>query len=63
MACSCAGVYGPVANRIPETLGTVGIESDVMITGGVAKNTAIIKQLADKTRLGITVLLRTQIVA
>jgi activator of 2-hydroxyglutaryl-CoA dehydratase len=55
MACSCAGVYGPVANRIPETLGTVGIESDVMITDGVAKNAAIIKQLADKTGLGITV--------
>lgn len=57
-----AGVHRSVTDRILETLGTVGIKSDVMATGGVAKNLAIIKELENKIGLGIIVITEPQVV-
>lgn len=57
-----AGVHRAVAGRILETLGTVGIKSDVVATGGVAKNAAVIKELEDKTGFSIVVPPEPQIV-
>ena len=57
-----AGVHRAVAGRILETLGTVGIKSDVMATGGVAKNAAVVKELEDKTGYSIIVPPEPQIV-
>jgi len=56
------GVHRAVAGRILETLGTVGIKSDVMATGGVAKNAAVVKELEDKTGFSIIVPPEPQIV-
>lgn len=57
-----AGLHKAVAGRILEMLGTAGIKSDVMVTGGVAKNVAIIRELEDRIRLSITVPREPQIV-
>ncbi len=49
-----AGLHKAVADRILEIAGRVGVSGDVVVTGGVAKNTAIIKEL--KQRLGGNIL-------
>ena len=50
-----AGLHKAVAGRILEMLGTVGIKSDTIVTGGVAKNAAIVKELESKTGFSIIV--------
>jgi len=50
-----AGLHKAVAGRILEILGTVGIKSDTVVTGGVAKNVAIVKELESKIGLSIIV--------
>ena len=50
------------ADRILEILGRVGIKSDVVVTGGVAKNVAIIKELEKKIGFSIIVPPEPQIV-
>ena len=50
-----AGLHKAIASRILEMSGTVGIKSEVVVTGGVAKNVAIIKEIEDRTGLSITV--------
>lgn len=50
-----AGVHKAVAGRILEILGRVRIKSDVVVTGGVAKNMAIIKELERETELSMIV--------
>ena len=57
-----AGVHKAVASRILETLGTVRTKRDMMATGGVARNVAIVKELEDKSRLNIIVPPEPQIV-
>jgi len=57
-----AGVHKAVADRIMEMVGNMGLKSDVVATGGVAKNKAIVKELESKTRLSITVPPEPQIV-
>lgn len=57
-----AGVHKAVADRIMEMVGNMGLKSDVVTTGGVAKNKAIVKELESKTRLSITVPPEPQIV-
>jgi len=57
-----AGVHKAVASRILETLGKVGIKSDVVATGGVAKNKAVVRELEGQIRLGITVPAEPQLV-
>ncbi len=57
-----AGLHKAVAGRILEILGKVGIKSDVVVTGGVAKNVAIIKELESKIGLSIIMPLEPQIV-
>ena len=57
-----AGLHRAVAGRILEMLGTSGIKSDVIATGGVARNAAIIRELENRIRLGITVPQEPQIV-
>jgi len=56
------GVHRAVASRILETLGTIGIKGDVMATGGVAKNAAIVRELEAKIGLSIIVPPEPQIV-
>lgn len=50
-----AGLHKAVADRILEIASKVRVSRDVVLTGGVAKNRAIIRELED--RLGIEVLL------
>ncbi len=50
-----AGLHKAVAGKILEILGKVGIKSDVVVTGGVAKNMAIIKEVESKTGLNLIV--------
>jgi len=57
-----AGLHRAVAGRILEMLGTTGIKGDVVVTGGVARNAAIIKELEKKTRLSTIVPPEPQIV-
>jgi len=57
-----AGLHKAVAGRIMEILGKVGIRSDVVVTGGVARNAAIIKELESKIGLSIVVPPEPQVV-
>jgi predicted CoA-substrate-specific enzyme activase len=57
-----AGLHKAVASKILETLGKVGIKGSVVITGGVARNVAIVKELEDKIGLKIVVPSEPQIV-
>ena len=57
-----AGLHKAVAGRVLEISGKVGIKSDVVVTGGVAKNAAIIKELESKTGLNIIIPPEPQIV-
>jgi predicted CoA-substrate-specific enzyme activase len=57
-----AGLHKAVAGRILEMTGPVGIKAGVVVTGGVAKNRAIIKELGDKIGLEVFVPLEPQIV-
>jgi predicted CoA-substrate-specific enzyme activase len=50
-----AGLHKAVVGRILEILGKVGIKSDVVVTGGVAKNTAIVKEL--EKNIGVNIIL------
>ena len=50
-----AGLHKAVAGRIVEMLGMVRIISDVVVTGGVAKNMAVVKELESKIELSIVV--------
>lgn len=57
-----AGLHRAVASKALEILGKVGIKSDVVVTGGVAKNRAIIRELERETRLKIIVPPEPQII-
>ena len=57
-----AGLHKAVAGRIVEMLGIATIKSDVVVTGGVARNTAIIKELENRIALNISVPPEPQIV-
>ncbi len=57
-----AGLHKAVADRVLEILGKVGIKSDVVVTGGVAKNMAIVKELENKRGQSIIVPPEPQIV-
>jgi len=57
-----AGLHKAVAGKIVEMLGMTTIRSDVVVTGGVAKNTAIIKELENRIGLSISVPTEPQIV-
>ena len=50
-----AGLHKAVAGGILEMLGMVGIKSDTVVTGGVAKNAAIVRELESRTGLSIIV--------
>jgi len=57
-----AGLHKAVADRILEMTGPVGIKAAVVVTGGVAKNRAIIKDLQNKIGLEVLVPREPQIV-
>jgi len=46
-----AGVCEALATRVHSLLNRVGIESEFVISGGIAKNIGIVKRLTDKTGL------------
>jgi len=46
-----AGVCEALAARVHALLNRVGVESEFVISGGIAKNVGIVKRLADKTGL------------
>ncbi len=50
-----AGLHKAVVGRIQEVLAKVGVRKDVVVTGGVARNRAIVKELADKIGQSIIV--------
>ncbi|HEY33413.1 MAG TPA: 2-hydroxyglutaryl-CoA dehydratase [Dehalococcoidia bacterium] len=56
------GLHKAVADRILEILGVANVKSDIMATGGVAKNMAIVKELEQRVGLEITVPPEPQIV-
>jgi len=50
-----AGLHKAVADRVLEMTGPVGIKADVVVTGGVAKNAAIIRELENKIGFAVFV--------
>ncbi|HEX9976936.1 MAG TPA: acyl-CoA dehydratase activase [Dehalococcoidales bacterium] len=50
-----AGLHKAVVGRIQEVLAKVGVRKDVVVTGGVGRNRAIVKELADKIGQSIIV--------
>lgn len=56
------GLHKAAASKVVEILSKVGIKSDVILTGGVAKNVAIIRELENNTGLSIIVPPEPQIV-
>lgn len=58
-----AGVHEALANRIYGMLNRIGPVEDVVVVGGMAKNTAIVKLLERKMGLNIIVPSETQIVS
>ena len=57
-----AGIHKAVTSKVMELLGTTGVNKDVILTGGVAKNLAIVRELEQKIGLNIIVPLEPQIV-
>ncbi len=57
-----AGLHKAIASRILEISGKVRMKSDVVVTGGVAKNSAVVKELERQTGLSITIPSEPQIV-
>lgn len=49
------GIHRAVTTKIMELLGTMGVVKDVVLTGGVAKNVAIVHELEHKIGLPIIV--------
>jgi len=47
----CAGINNSVANRIVSMLYRVGVEEEVIISGGVSKNIGVVKMIEDKIGL------------
>lgn len=56
------GIHKAVTTKIMELLGTVGVNPDVILTGGVANNKAIAHELADRIGTGIIVPPEPQII-
>lgn len=50
-----AGVHSSVAGKIIETLGKISLKNDMIATGGVAKNAAVIRELESKTGFRLAV--------
>jgi len=57
-----AGLHRAVADRILETVGNMGINRDVVVTGGVARNKAVIRELEGRTGFSMIVPPEPQIV-
>ena len=57
-----AGVHKAVTTKIMELTGTLGINRDIILTGGVAKNQAVVRELEHKIKLDIIVPKEPQIV-
>ncbi len=57
-----AGAHDALATRVYKMLESVGIESELMISGGIGKNIGIIKRLEQKTGLEIRRVPEPQIV-
>jgi predicted CoA-substrate-specific enzyme activase len=56
------GIHRAVTTKIVELLGTISVNKDVIITGGVAKNLAIIHELEQKIGVNVIVAPEPQIV-
>jgi predicted CoA-substrate-specific enzyme activase len=56
------GIHKAVTTKIMELLGLVGVNKDVILTGGVAKNQAIVHELEKKIGLNIFIAPEPQIV-
>lgn len=56
------GLHRAICNRIVGMMERVGIEEEITITGGVAKNSGIVKTLGRKTGMNINVPEESQIV-
>jgi predicted CoA-substrate-specific enzyme activase len=57
-----AGIHQAVAQRVLGLLDKIGIEADVGISGGVARNTGVVKAIEERTGLSIFVPEEPQIV-
>jgi (R)-2-hydroxyacyl-CoA dehydratese activating ATPase len=47
----CAGINNSVANRLVSMLYRVGMEEEIVISGGVSKNIGVVKMIEDKVGL------------
>ena len=56
------GIHESAVNRLIEVIGRVGVEEEVVVTGGVAKNRGIIKALERRLGLKVNVPAEPQIV-
>lgn len=50
----CAGINHSVANRLVSMLYRVGVEENVVISGGVSKNVGVVKMIEDKIGMQLT---------
>lgn len=57
-----AGVHDAIATRVFAFLQRVGVEKDLVITGGIAKNIGVVKKLEEKVNLDSISLKEPQIV-
>jgi activator of 2-hydroxyglutaryl-CoA dehydratase len=57
-----AGATDAIVGRVKALLDQVGIEEDLCISGGVARNVGVVKRLENKFGLEVCVAPKTQIV-
>ena len=57
-----AGAHEALATRVYGLLKRVGIEKELMFTGGIAKNIGIVKRLEEKTEMEVKTVFEPQIV-
>jgi predicted CoA-substrate-specific enzyme activase len=56
-----AGIHGAIASRVAAMLSQMGLEETVALTGGVARNSGVVRALCDELQLAVRVPERPQL--
>ena len=56
-----AGIHGAIASRVAAMLSQMGLEEAVVLTGGVARNSGVVRALCDELQLAVQVPERPQL--
>lgn len=57
-----AGVHDAIAGRANELLNRIGIEKELVVTGGVAKNQGVVRKIEERTGVPVILLEEPQII-